>query len=194
MGTAPTPPTFTDGVAITAANLNAALQAPCDWLANTKPHAFARQLDATNGPTAITSALWTTVLWDFVDVDTDTTKGFTFSGSPSRTTYYNVNTAGYYLITGHLNYNNTSTANSRMARLAYSVGAGTILIIPGAVEAVPATAVATGLCVTAIRNCAVNDRIYLQGYQDSGITVNTNLNYAGFRNETSYLDVMWVGK
>lgn len=188
----PAPPTFTDGVMITAANLNAALQAPCDFLANTKPHAFARQFDAVNGPTAIPNVTWTTVLWDFEDVDTD--GGFTFSGSPLRTTYYNVVTAGYYLITGHLNYDNTSTANSRMARLAFSVGAGAIGIIPGAAEAVPATTVATGLCVTAIRNCAVNDRIYLQGYQDSGVTVNTNLNYAGFRNETSYLDVMWVGK
>lgn len=181
----PAPPTFVDGVMITAANLNAALQAPCDFLANTKPHAFIRQLSATS---SIANALWTSVVWDFEDVDTDS--GFS-TGTP---TYYNIVTAGYYLITGHLNYDLTSTANSRMARLAFSIGAGAINIIPGAVEAVAATTVATGLCVTAIRNCAVNDRIYLQGYQDSGIAVNTNLNYAFFRNETSYLDVMWIGK
>lgn len=195
MTTVPSPPTFTDGVMITAVNLNAALQTPCDFLANTKPHAFARQLDTVTGPTSIPSGLWTTVLWDFADVDTDTTRGFVFTGGPpARATYYTVNTAGYYLITGHINYNNTSTAASRMARLAFSIGAGAIGIIPGAVEAVPATTVATGVCVTAIRNCAVGDRIYLQGYQDSGIAVLTNNNYDFFRNETSYLDVMWVGK
>ncbi len=181
----PAPPTFTDGVMITAANLNAALQAPCDFLVNTRPHAFVRQLSATS---AITNALWTSVVWDFEDVDTDTMFA---SGTPS---YCTITTTGYYLITGHLNYDNTSTANSRMARLASSVGAGAISIIPGAVEAVPATTVATGLCVTAIRLCTAGDRIYLQGYQDSGITVNTNLNYAFFRNETSYLDLIWIGK
>lgn len=184
MGTVPVPPTFTDGVAITAANLNAALQAPCDFLANTKPHGFVRQLSAI---TTVINLTWTTIVWDFEDVDTDNSFA---AGTPS---YYNVNTAGYYLVTGHVNWDNASTVNSRMARLASSVGAGAINVIPGAIESVPATGVATGLCVTAIKLFAVNDRIYLQGFQDSGGNLNTNLNYAGFRNETSYLDVMWCG-
>lgn len=186
MATVPSPPTFTDGVMITAANLNAALKEPCDFLANTKPHVFLRQFSAT---TSIPNTTWTSIAWDFEDVDTDS--GFS-TGTP---TYYVIKTAGYYLITGHLNYDNTSTANSRMARLAYATAAAptTIIAIPGAVEGVLATTVATGLCVTAMRSFAVNDRVHLQGYQNSGIAVNTNLNYFLWRNETSYLDLMWVG-
>jgi hypothetical protein len=196
MTTVPSPPTFTDGVMITAANLNAALKDPCNFMVNTRPHAFARQLDPITGPNAMVNTTWTTVTWDYADVDTDTTPGFVFTGGPpTRSSYYTVNTAGYYLITGHLNYfGDAGSVGSRMARLAFSVGAGAIGIIPGAVEAVPATIVATGVCVSAIRNCAVGDRLYLQGYHDQGVNINTNNNYNFFRNETSYLDVIWVGK
>lgn len=155
------------------------------FLANTKPHGFARQL---SGTTSCNDVTWTTLVWDFEDVDTDSSfTGATFS-------YYNVNTTGFYVVTGHVNWNNTSTANSRAARLAWSIGAGAINAIPAAFECTPATAVATGLSVMTMKHFNVNDRIYLQGFQNSGGALSTNLNYTNFRNETSFLDVAWWGK
>jgi len=190
MATVPSMRTWVDGEVITAAEMNANFRDPTNWLAGCsqgsgtpKPHGFARQFDPTTGPTVIGTNSWTSVLWDFEDVDTDS--GFTFTGSPAKANHYEVNTAGYYLVTGHLNWD-FNTTGSRAARLTKNLA-----IIPGAYESTLATDVATGLTVTAIVACVVGDDIALQGWQTSGVNLNTNLNYGFFRNETSYLDVAW---
>lgn len=176
MATVPSMRTWTDGEVITATMMNENFRDPAEWLVNDKPHGFARQLSAT---TSIPNATWTSVVWDFEDVDTD--------GSMTGATWnhYNVLTAGYYLVTGHLNWSANSTG-SRAARLTLNGS-----IIPGAYESTLATTVATGLTVTALVACSVGDDIALQGWQTSGGALSTNLNYSFFRNETSYLDVAW---
>lgn len=183
MATVPSLRTWADGEVITAAMMNANFRDPATWLANTKPHGFARQLTNT---TSVNDTTWTTIKWDFEDVDTD--NSFTFSGVPALADHYEVNTAGYYLVTGHLNWNNSQTDGSRAARITKN---GTI--IPGAYESTLATTVATGLTVTVIISCAVGDDIALQGWHDNAANaaISTNLNYGFFRNETSYLDVAW---
>lgn len=184
MATVPSMRTWVDGEVITAAFMNANFRDPANWLAGgptgSKPHGFARQL---SNVTTIATNTWTDVKWDFEDVDTDSS--YTFSGSPALTNHYEVNTAGYYLVTGHLNWN-ANTTGSRAARLTKNGS-----IIPGAYESTLATSVATGLTVTAIVACSVGDDIALQGWQTSGGNLDTNLNYGLFRNETSYLDVAW---
>lgn len=183
MATVPSMRTWVDGEVITAAEMNANFKDPTNWLAGCaqttgtpKPHGFARQFGAT---TSIANATWTTVVWDFEDVDTDASyTGATFN-------HYEVNTAGYYLVTGHLNWD-VNTTGSRAARLTKNAA-----IIPGAYESTLATDVATGLTITAIVACVVGDDIALQGWQTSGGALSTNKNYIGARNETSYLDVAW---
>lgn len=187
MATVPSMRTWVDGEVITAAFMNANFRDPANWLAGgptgSKPHGSVWQFSNT---TSIAHQTWTTVKWDFEDVDTD--NSFTFSGSPSLADHYEVNTAGYYLVTGHLNWDNSQTDGSRAARLTLNGN-----IIAGAYESTLATTVATGLTVTALVACSVGNDIALQGWQSNAATaaISTNLNHFAFRNETSYLDVAW---
>lgn len=182
MATVPTMYTWADGDIATAARMNENFRDPAQFLADTRPHAFARQLVSK---TNMTSGAYTLVTWDFEDVDTDA--GMDLTGE-----YYNVNTAGWYLVSACINYA-ANTTGQRGIKITRAVGAGGEVDITGC-GMTKATNVTTGVYIQVMDLFAVNDRIRVRGWQDSGVTITTDLNYTNFRNETSFFDVSWQGK
>ncbi len=182
MATVPTMLTWADGDIATATRMNENFRDPAQFLTDTKPHSFARQLVTK---TNMLSGAYTTVVWDFEDVDTD---------NAMTASYYDVKTAGWYTISGCINYAFNATGQ-RGIRFTRSVGAGAKTPING-VGMTKTTIITTGVYLSVTDLFAVGDRIYCEGWQDSGVTITTDLNYAGFpfRNETSYMDVSWQRK
>jgi hypothetical protein len=176
--TIPVMSTWSDGTVPTAAQLNSNVHDCVDLLANRAPHSFARQLFST---TSCANATWTTLSWDWWDVDTDTSMG---SGHP---TTWICHTPGWYLLSGAINWHVNTTGSRAMRWLKNGVA------VQGYTNA-SFTQVDVGTYHQRLILLANNDTISLQGWQTSGGTLATDLNYAAFRNETSYMDISWQSK
>lgn len=177
--TIPVMSTWTDGTVPTAAQLNSNVHDCVDLLANKRPHTFARQLFST---TACANATWTTISWDWFDVDTD--GGMNTSTHP---TYWICHTPGWYTVTAALNWHVGANGSRSMRLLKNGVA------VQGYSNS-SFTQVDVGIYLQRHILLANNDTIYVQGWQSSGGTLSTDLNYAAFRNETSYMDISWQSK
>jgi hypothetical protein len=178
MGTVPVISTWADGSVITNTLLNSQIHDPIQWLANSRPHCFARQAVTT---TSCPNAVYTTLSWDTWDVDTDA------GMSNTHPTYYKVNTAGWYLISAAVDFA-VNTTGSRQLH---------IIVNGFAIQGFAcnkATQVDSGVMLSRLALLAVNDQVGIQAWQSSGVTLSTDLNYANFRNETSFMDISWQGK
>ena len=172
MATPPFIPTFTSNTPLKAAAMNQLRDAVN--FANKLPMCFTRQAINTTSCTNIT---WTQIAFDTVENDTD--GGMNSSGT------YICQTAGWWYVTANIAWpwGNPSTG-SRGTRLVVNT-----LAIPGASLMAAAGTIVHGGMLSRVLHMNLGDQLQVQGYQDTGGSLSTVLNYqaAQGRSETSYL-------
>lgn len=179
MGTIPTVPTFTAGAVLTASDLNALGTAINFWASPPRASITksANQSIANNTLTLIT--------WDVEVYDTDT-----MHDNVTNNSRLICKTAGYYAITGAVQFSTNGTGN-RITQIrqnaAGSSTGGTLLydLTYSANSGNATTVVIPGFTVA----LAVNDYIEAFGQQTSGGALNVNAN-----SNNSFLSMQLVGK
>lgn len=175
MATVPAPITWVTGSTATAAQLNTNLRDVVNFFLTPTPYAILRQTSAQS----VTDATFTSITFGVEDIDRD--GGHSTSSNTSR---YTAQTSGWFHASGKVGWASNS-AGRRLSQWAVNGNA-----VNGSRVDLPPTPGAAGGIPAAARPIYLNagDYLELQGYQDSGGSLNTsNATDIG-----SYMSVLWV--
>lgn len=177
MATVPAPITFVASNVLSAAQLNTNVRDAVNFLI-APPAAVLRNSAAQS----LTTATWTPLTWDTEDLDSDNAHS-----TVTNTARYTAVTAGWYLVTGNVEF----VANATGIRQARITDGTTVF---GGQNAVSASAGGTTtLSVSAMVFLAAAAFVQFEAYQTSGGALNTMVQgLVGASNGDTKMSVLWV--
>lgn len=175
MATVPSEMTYSAGSVLTGAQLNSNLRNAVNFLIAT-PLAILRQTTLQ----AITSSTWTSILLDTEDIDRDG-----MHSTVTNTSRATAVTAGYYLPGGKVSFASNSTARrwTRWAINGTEVPAARINEQAANGDATEVPAASRWVYLN------VGDYLELQGFQDSGGSLNTVVTNTG---DQPFFNLQWM--
>ena len=171
--------TWTVGEEVTSANLNL-IPSGINWIYNQKPLCM---VHAPSGSvTSVANQTWTAIT--MTTVDYDNMGGWAYGNSISD--HYTAQMSGWYMVLGCIVWDSASSAASRAARITIN---GTTV---AGIASHPPSIINTGVCMARTVYLAKLDYIQLQGFQDTGGSLNTAANYSNGA-ETCFFHLYFLG-